>query len=279
LVAAGFLRPPAARALDKVHDPLVPAVASLEGRDRVNLLMDLARVSAGFDAGKARPMDTSEWGFWRDEEACRANPMSKEDEPGSPWVTWRTLARMEQGGDTCFVGALSCTDSLCGPDLVPHERLCVICADRDRAEVSLYPNEAPSIRDEPAEIDSVAIFPAGDHILLEAHLKETDYSPCGGVGGSRGSVDGYFVTLRGGRVIQAFSLDLAVWVDEENPPEGDSGWAFTTTSRVTANVVEMDFKDEDWSDTTSAGEQRVLNEAGTIRYEYNSEQGLFTRVR
>ena len=216
----------------------------------------------------------------RDDEAtCRTSLRSKEEEPGSPWLSWRSLAHFAQDSTRWHVGVVSCVDSLCGGDQYRHDRLAILGIGRRGMTLTLYPEEAPTIASDRAEIDSVEIFQGSDHALVLARLDTDTQRPCSAGPESYADETGYFVLLRGGQVAQAFRIDLGADWGSHDDVDGDTGGTRATTLRASNDSVTATFQIEDWHERSAPpwGEERHVTDSGVVRFAYSADSTRFVR--
>ena len=262
-------------------DPRVQGrVAVVPGDEQRWILAALSRQPAGVDSLPARAVRAILWLLSDDEGTCRTGLASKEEEPGSPWLSWHSLARIEQDSTLWHVGAVSCVDSLCGSDLYRHDRLAILGIGRHGMVLTLYPQEAPTIASERAEIDSLKIYRGPDRILLVARLGTDSQHPCSDGPESYAGDTGYFVLLRGGQVAQAFRIDLGEDSASHDDVDGDAGTTQSASLHASADSVTVAYQLTDWHEQSAPpwGEERHVTDSGVVRLVYDPDSTRFVRV-
>lgn len=211
------------------------------------------------------------------EGSCRTNLMPKYSEPGSPWLGWRLLARVRRDSCEWFIGALSCADSLCGGTLVTHERLAFLSVTPARSRILIYPGRPSTIGDDgTTQIDSVALFKGSSHILVQARRRADSQHPCFD-GPHHSSVEAAdFFVLRGDRVLQAFSLDVAAESADHDDESGDSGTNMTGTLVASATNIQLDRRTDAWQESPDGNPQKTQHKVQEARVRLRFSDGSGT---
>ena len=211
------------------------------------------------------------------EASCRTNLMPRYSEPGSPWLGWRLLARVRRDSCDWFIGALSCADTLCG-QLVTHERLAMLSITQARARILIAPGAPSTIGDEgTSQIDSVALFKGPSHLLLQARRRFTSQHPCYDGPESRSSEAADFFVLRGDRVLQAFSLEVAADDASHDDVDGDSGRNVTGKVTASATAIQLDLRADQWQATSDGDPKKTRHriQESRVRLRFNDGDGLY----
>lgn len=264
-----------ARSAPWAEDSLAAEVVSLDDRE----LQFFQRLAADFptdiDPFARRWSGVSSF-LDADERACRSNLMSKEQEPGSPSLVWRALGRVVQEDATCFIGAVSCGDSLCGM-WIHHDRLGVLCLRPTEGELSVYPREAVTIGDGGTEaIDSLVVARGADHDLIQVRRRSSIDHPCYS-GVQSGEMDErFFVVLRSGHAVQALRIVASSYSSDESSASFQTGILTMTPESISLEYQEEEYISAGPGDTTTV-ESHAITDRGTLRYRYRADLGRFAR--
>lgn len=256
---------------DAATDTLTAQVIPVDANGHAYLVDSIAERTLGAETLHDRVGQVAGAALVKVEATCRTNLMPKYAEPGSPWLGFRLLARVRRDSCDWFIGALSCADTLCGGNLVSHERLAFVSVTPARAQVLLYPGEASTIGDPGScVIDSVALHKGSNHFLVQTRRRMDSQHPCfDGAGRSSAEVADFFV-LRGDRVVQAFSLQTAVEAADHDDESGDSGLTSTGTLLVSPVAIQLDRKTDEWQETADGDprktQHRVRGERIRLRF-------------
>jgi hypothetical protein len=226
------------------------------------------------------------------ESACRTHLYSKESEPGSPWLMWRSFRRVQAGNTPWYVGGLSCTDLLCrysltedeSPvELVLHDRVALVGIGPERTCVYLFPPEPATIHDEgTAAIDSVGAIQGGDHVLVQIRRAVNSEHPCYDGGDREWSDEHYFVVLRGDSLLQCFRMILGHGYYSHDDVDGDAETYRTVALAVTANSIRMSYQDVETQhslDENPAKDRTRVTRRGVVELAWDARTGRFRRKR
>jgi hypothetical protein len=211
------------------------------------------------------------------EATCRSNLMPRYSEPGSPWIGWRLLARVRRDSCDWFIGALSCADTLCGA-LVTHERLAMMSITQAGARIVIAPGQPSTIGDDgTTQIDSVALFKGSSHILLQARRRFDTQHPCYDGPEHRSSEAADFFVLRGDRVLQAFTLDVAAADASHNDVDGDSGRDVTGKLTASATGIQLDRRTDEWQESADRDPKKTQHKVqeSRVRLRFRDGAGLY----
>ena len=274
---------PSAAAADGagVADSLPAQVIQFHPQDHPQVLEAVARSRTRSDSldRRAAGLITSSLSWLEGE--CRATLLSKDAEPGSPWLLWRSRGRVELDGCVWYAGALSCTDAVCGSELLLHDRLALLHVRRDRSGLFVLPPRAAGIQDGPSDVDSVAFIRGAGYVLVQARRRVTSEHPCYDGPDSQEATEMYFAVLRGDSVVQAFELESESTTSSHDDESGDAGADVRGDLVVTADAVQFDHAVEEWSESPDAdpGKTKKAVTPGTVRFEYRPKTGRFVRVK
>jgi hypothetical protein len=239
--------------------------------------------------GPTRPDSLAEWprtvvlsNLYDVEVACRTKLFSKEMEPGSPWIEWRSLGRIDAGDVAWYVAALSCTDAVCAEERVLHDRLALLAIDRDRSRLILLPPQAATIGDPGTEaVDSLASIRAGDHALVQVRRRVRSGHPCFDGGDRVDDDEHHFLVLRGDSLAQCFVLIPRDEWGSHDDVDGDSATERRGTIVMTATSVRMDYQIEERQYSPDGDESKTrtkITKRGVVRLAYDRRSGRFVRL-
>ena len=272
---------PAAAAGWGVTDSLPGQIVRFHPLDHQGVLAAIARSRTQSDSldRKAGGLVTSSLSWLEGE--CRTNLLSKGAEPGSPWLLWRSRGRVELDSCVWYVGALSCTDAVCGSELLLHDRLALLHVQRDRSGVIVFPQRASGIQEEPSDVDSVAFLRGAGYVLVQARRRVTSEHPCYDGPDSHETTEMYFAVLRGDSVVQAFELELESTASSHDDESGDAGATVRGELAVRADAIQFNYAVEEWSESPDANPAKTKKAVapGTVRFEYRPKLGRFVRVK
>lgn len=238
-----------------VHQSLVSSGDSLSAAARASLLRALSPLQS----------------------ACRSGALSKQEEPGKAFLSWRTLERVSAESCQWFIGALSCEDSLCG-ERVPHDRLAALCVGPRRSVLSLFPEHRSTIGEASvSRVDSVIVFSGEDHRLVEAWRKVTTDHPCWGGPDNAEAEIACFLVLRGDRVAQAFQIVANADTVSGDAVDGDQGTSVRSFFQTWAGGIEVRRRTEDWVNKPNgdADPARSKMREEKLQLSYDPKRGRF----
>ena len=261
-------------------ETLTAQVVALDPHDHAGLLKAIDELAPRPDSLRGRAAWIMTYALQDAEATCRSGLLSKDDEPGSPTLSWRHLAYLRADSCSWYVGALSCWDSLCGAQ-VTHDRLALLCVCRATSRIFILPVETPSIGEPDVQrVDSAAIFRAPDHALIQARRQLTNDHPCWW------GPDGYeveksdFVVVRGDQLLQAFTLDVSSDASSHDDENGGSGTSVTVVIDASAAVVRMDSKRDEWEASPDLDPNKTVHHLSSsrARLEYSRATHRFIPV-
>jgi hypothetical protein len=268
--------PAAADAPDAVT-PLPAWSASLDPRAHEALRRRLAAGGAAQESLRGAALDLAMGPLSPLERACRSGLLSKDAEPGSPWLAWRALGRAVADSCVWYLAALSCTDSLCGSALVPHDRLALLCVAPARSRLFLLPAEAARIGDHASRVDSVSVFRAPGRVVVQARRITTSEHPCWDGPHVQRDEAACFAVLRGDSLAQSFALATASASADHDDVEGDSGTDVSGALRADASAIRLERRIETWrevpGDDAAPLRREVWHES--VRLAYRDDVGRF----
>lgn len=272
---------PVAASSRRVMDSLPGQIIRFDPQDHRSLLEAVARSRMRSDSLDRRAAGVVVSSLSRLEGECRSNLFSKDAEPGSPWLLWRSLGRVELDSCVWYAGALSCTDAVCGNELLLHDRLALLHVRRDRSGMSLFPQEASGIQDGPADLDSVAFLRGAGYVLVQARRRVTSEHPCYDGPDAEEAAEMFFAVLRGDSVVQAFELESESYSGSHDDVSGDAGADVHGDLVVRADAVQLSYKAEEWSESPDADPAKTKRTVtpGAVRFEYRPKTGHFVRVK
>lgn len=226
------------------------------------------------------------------ESACRTNLFMKEQEPGSPWLMWRSFGRVPAGGTPWYVGGLSCTDVLCRysltedeepVELVLHDRVALVGVGPERTSVYLFPPEPATIHDDgTAAVDSVGVVQGGDHVVVQIRRAVNSEHPCYDGGDREWSDEHYFLVLRGDSLLQCFRMTLGHGYYSHDDVDGDAESYRSADLAVTATSIRMRYQDVETQhsldDNPAKDRSRVLRR-GVVELAWDARAARFRRKR
>jgi hypothetical protein len=215
------------------------------------------------------------------ESSCRTDLFSKDAEPGSPSLLWRSLGRVDLGENAWYAAGLSCADFLCGDQLVLHDRVALLAIGRNRSRVILLPRMPATIGDPgTAVVDSMAWFRGDGYALLQVRRRLQSEHPCYGGGDYQASDEAYFFVLRGDSLAQSFGLVPWDFWGSHDDVDGDVDTERRATLRVTSRSVRMTYEVEErrFSPDGKDVEKSVIGR-GDLHYEYRPKEARFKRIR
>jgi len=217
------------------------------------------------------------------ETSCRTGLLPKDEEPGSPWLAWRPLARADVGETVWYVAALSCSDSLCGSRLVLHDRLALLAVGRERSRVLLLPPEPAAIGDEgSAVVDSADVIPGDGFTLVPVKRHLQSDHPCYD-GGDYTATDQQFVLLlRGDSLVQSMVLTRREEWDSHDDVDGDQETYRRSALSIMASSIRMDYQVIERQHSPDGDESKTrikVTQRGVVRVAYDKASGRFRRVQ
>lgn len=224
------------------------------------------------------------------ETACRTKLLMKEEEPGSPWLMWRSKRRVQAGDTPWYSGGLSCTDVLCGysntedpVEPLLHDRAALVGIGPGRTRVYLWPKEPSTIGDEgSAEVYTVDAIPGKDYVLVQMWRAVTSEHPCYDGGDHVSSDEGYFMVLRGDSLVQCFRLVPKWEWDSHDDVDGDLETTRTSTLSVSATSIRMDYRVEERQHSPDGDESKTttkITRRGAVNLAYDPKSGRFRRAK
>jgi hypothetical protein len=188
------------------------------------------------------------------------------------------LARVRRDSCDWFVGALSCADSLCGGTVVTHERIAFMSVTPARVRILVYPGRASTIGDPGScVVDSIALHKGTSHVVVQARRREVSQHPCYDGPSASSSETADFFVLRGDRLVQAFSLQIAAATSDHDDVDGDSGSTTTATLVASATAIQLDGRTDDWQETPDGDPKKTQHrlQEKKVRLRFRDGAGLY----
>ena len=223
------------------------------------------------------------------ESRCRTGLLMKEQEPGSPWLTWRSLARVDVDDAVWYVAALSCVDSVCSAhdepptELLLHDRVALLAVGRKRSRVFLLPPEPATIGDEgSALVDHASAIRGDGHTVVQVHRHLESSHPCYDGGDYVASDELYVFVLRGDSLAQALVLVPHEKWDSHDDVDGDHETDRTSTLSVTPTAIRLAYQVEERQHSPDGDETKVrttISGRGVVTLLYDRRIGRYRRSK